>query len=122
VSTQQLHVIGEGHEERFSEDFDLVLASAFESTPDPPSAATELDGVTLLTVLASFAGVGPYDPTDPVRERQQAILQIDPASPVLRSFPWAWWRGGTPMGQFVFTGRTLDPAHTVVADLWFDPD
>lgn len=121
MSTRQLHVIGQGHEARFSEDFDQVLANAVDSTADPASATTELDDVALLTVLANFAGVGPYDPTDPPRDRQQAILQIDPASPVLRSFPWAWWLVGTPMGQFIFTGRTLDPAHTVVADLWFNP-
>ena len=120
MSTRELHVIGRGHEARYSEDFDQVLADAIRSTPNPSPAATELDDVALLTALANFAGVGPYDPGDPPSEQLLAVLHVDPANPLLRSFVWAWWRGGTPMGRFIFTGRTLDPAHTVVADLWFD--
>ena len=121
MSTGQLHSIGRGHEARFSEDFDQVLANAIRSTSDPTQAAVELDDVALLTVLANFAGVGPYDPADPPDEQPRTVLRVDPANPLFRSFAWAWWQGGTPMGRFVFTGRTLDPSHTVVADLWFDP-
>ena len=62
MSTRQLHVIGQGHEARFSEDFAHVLADAVNSTADPASATTELDDVALLTVLANFAGVGPTAP------------------------------------------------------------
>ncbi len=120
MSTGQLHVIGRGHQARFSEDFDQVLAETIRSSPEPTQATAELDDVTLLTVLANFAGVGAYNPAAPSTERKHSILHVDPANPILRSFPWAWWRRATPMGRFVFTGRTLDPGHTVVADLWFD--
>ena len=121
MSTGQLHAIGRGHEARFFEDFDQVLADAIRSTPDPSRAAVELDDVTLLTALANFAGVGPYDPVEPPKEQLLTVLHVDPANPMLRSLLWDWWRGGTPVGRFVFTGRTLDPTQTVVADLWFDP-
>lgn len=121
MSTAQLHVIGRGHEARFSEDFDQVLADAIRSTPDPSRAAAELDDVALLTVLANFAGPGPYDPTNPPNEALLTVLHVDTANPLLRSLSWSWWRGGTPMGRFVFTGRTLNPAQTVVADVWLDP-
>lgn len=57
MSTGQLHVVGRGHEARFSEDFDQVLADAIRATPDPRLAAAELDDVTLLTVLAHFAEI-----------------------------------------------------------------
>jgi hypothetical protein len=36
VSTGQLHVIGRGHEARFSEDFDQTLADAIRSIPSKP--------------------------------------------------------------------------------------
>lgn len=121
MTTGQLHVIGRNHEARFSEDFDQVLADAIRSTLDPNLAAAELNDVTLLTVLANFAGVGSYDPADPPNEQLLTVLHVDPANPMLRSLLWDWWRGGAPMGRFVFIGRTLDPTQTVVADLWFDP-
>ena len=121
MSTRELHVIGRGHEARYSEDFDQVLADAIRSTPDPSPAATELDDVALLTALANFAGVGPYGPADPPSEQLLAVLQVDPANPLVRSSVWDWWRGGSPTGRFVFTGRTLDSTHTVVADLWYAP-
>lgn len=110
MSTAQLHVIGRGHEARFSEDFDQALANAIRSTPDPSLAAAELDDVALLTVLANFAGAGSYDPAHPPSEQLLSVLQIDPANPMLRFLLWDWWRSGTALGRFGFTGRTLDPA------------
>ena len=65
MSTGQLHAIGRGHEARFAEDFDQVLAETIRSTPDSTQAAAELDDVTLLTVLANFAGVPTTLPTHP---------------------------------------------------------
>jgi hypothetical protein len=121
VSTSQLHCIGKGHETRFSEDFDQVLTNAIGETSDPHQAASELDDVALLTVLANFAGAGPYDPDNSPNDESQGLLQIDPSTPLFRSFAWAWWRADSPMGRFVFTGRTLDPHHTVVADVVFAP-
>lgn len=60
MSTSGFHCLGRDHEARFSEDFDQVLADAFRAAPHPAEAADEIDDTTLLTVLANFAGAGPY--------------------------------------------------------------
>ncbi len=121
MSTAQLHAAGRGHEARFSEDFDQALADTIRSTPDPVQAAAELDDVALLIVLAHFAGAGPYDPAQAQTEDLLAVLRTDRSMPAMRTFSWDWWRQGTPMGRFMFTGRTITPTQTIIADVWFDP-
>lgn len=119
MSLARLHCIGRGHEARFSEDFDQALAAALSATPTPLRAAAELDDVALLTVLANFAGAGPYDPSEPASANP--LLELDAAQPVLRVFRWHWWWAGTPMGRFAFAGRTLTTSQTVVFQARFEP-
>lgn len=95
MSIAQLHCIGRGHEARFCEDFDQALTDALHISPDPGQATTELDDVALLTVLANFAGVGPYDPSSAVVGHPSPTLDTDLADPALRIFRWHWWWAGT---------------------------
>ncbi len=121
MSLARLHCIGRDHEARFSEDFDQALATAIRATPNPTRAAAELDDVALLTVLANFAGAGPYDPSEPTGGRAQSLLEIDEAQPVLRVFRSHWWWTAAPMGRFAFAGRTLTTSQTVVFQARFEP-
>lgn len=121
MSLALLHCIGRGHEARFSEDFDQALADAISATPNPTRAAAEFDDVALLTVLANFAGVGPYDPSEPTSGHPFSLLEIDAVQPVLRVFRWHWWWAGAPMGLFAFAGRTLNSSQTVVFRARFEP-
>ncbi len=121
MSLARLHCIGRDHEARFSEDFDQALAIAIRATPNPARAAAELDDVALLTVLANFAGAGPYDPSEPNGGHPLSLLEIDEAQPVLRVFRWHWWWAAAPMGRFAFAGRTLTTSQTVVFQARFEP-
>jgi hypothetical protein len=121
VSTATFHCRGQGHQARFSEDFDHVLADVFGSTPDPAAAAEELDDTALLTVLANFAGSGPYEPGQSGPPGRFSFLRVDGADPALRRLHWDWWRSGTPLGRFVFSGRTLTTSQTIVFRARFQP-
>lgn len=79
MSTAEFLCVGRGHQVRFSEDFDEVLTSAIQTTPDPLNAARELDDVALLTVLANFAGEGPYAPGRSIVTDRYSLLQVDDA-------------------------------------------
>lgn len=122
MSTSGFHCLGRGHEARFSEDFDQLLAEALRAAPDPEEAAEEIDDTTLLTVLANFAGAGPYEPAQGSSPPGRlSFLRVDEADPAIRHFHWDWWRDGIPGGRFGFTGRTLAMSQTVVFWAWFQP-
>jgi hypothetical protein len=121
VSLAQFHCIGRGHQARFSENFDQTLSNAIHATPNPSQATAELDDVALLTVLANFAGAGPYEPSERRRNGPFPVLEIDEAQPALRVFRWHWWWAGAPIGRFAFAGRTLVPSQTVVFGARFEP-
>lgn len=121
MSTATFHCLGRGHQARFSEDFDHVLADVLGSTPEPAAAAEEIDDTALLTVLANFAGWGPYEPGQGGSPGRLSFLRVDPADPALRRFHWDWWHNGAPLGRFVFSGRTLAVSQTVVFRARFQP-
>lgn len=120
MSTAELYCIGRGHEARFAEDFDGSLAMALDATPDPARAAAELDDVALLTTLANFAGLGPYDPAAPPDD-PPFLLEIDDTDAAQRTFRWHWWLGNRPVGRFAFTGRSVSVSQTVVFRARFEP-
>lgn len=120
MSLAQLYCTGRGHEARFSEDFDQTLSNAVHATPNPAQATAELDDVALLIVLANFAGVGPYEPSDRPHDGPFTMLEIDALQPALRVFRWHWWWAGVPIGRFAFAGRTLVPSQTVVFGARFE--
>lgn len=121
MSTASFYCLGRGHQARFSEDFDHILAGVLESTPDPAAAAEELDDTALLTVLANFAGAGAYVPGRSGPAGRFSFLRIDQADPALQRFHWDWWHSGTPLGRFVFSGRTIASSQTVVFRARFQP-
>ena len=89
----------------------------------PAAAEAELEHTALLVVLSHFAGPGRYDPTEPFANdpANLRLLVVDPDTPQLRSFAWAWWTNGRAQGRFISTGTTLTPEQTVVANIWFEP-
>jgi len=82
VSTAEFPCVGRGHQVRFSEDFDELLSSTIQITPDPLNASRELDDVALLTVLANSFALADED----VRDALSAFWKTKPtASSVART-------------------------------------
>lgn len=121
MSTAEFLCVGRGHQVRFSEDFDELLTNTIQTTPDPLNASRELDDVALLTVLANFAGDGPYEPGETTATSSYPLLQVDEADPALRLFRWHWWLAGTALGRFTFVGRTLTRSQTIIFQTEFEP-
>ena len=116
MSTRKLHVVGSGHEARFGEDFDARLTAVTAAAFDPARAATELDELAMLDVLAHYAAAGPYYPdTPPPSSGPGWGLEASAIDPRLRIHRYAIHYTARIVDVVTFHGVAIAAHQSVVA-------